>query len=225
MTQEEIRLLRDQALSFFGTITASLSHEINNSVAIIGELSGLLEDLLLVAEEGKSVNEAKLKDLSQRISNQVKKGQKIIKRLNRFAHTTDDPDTTFDLGEVLDQLLELAQRFAFLKGVQLESKSESEPTPIKGNPFTLQQAVFICIRLALEGSKKNETITVSLHREDSAVKVITTCTSLPETEDVSSDLSFLSILIKELGGTVEHPPLENERRSLVLTIPRSVPGD
>jgi C4-dicarboxylate-specific signal transduction histidine kinase len=221
MNQEEIRLLREQALSFFGTITASLSHEINNSVAIIGELSGLLQDLLLGAEEGRAIDNDKIKDISKRITGQAKKCQEIIKRLNRFAHSTDKPQTTFDASEVLDQLVMLAQRFAFLKGVQLENKSEHESITINGSPFSLQQAVFICIRLALTASKKDETVTVAFGTEDSTAEIITTCASLPDTEQLESDLSFLSTLMKELGGTVKTTTDSNDRKSLVLTFPGS----
>ena len=37
---------RQNGFAFFGAITASLSHELNNVLATIKELSGLLEDLV-----------------------------------------------------------------------------------------------------------------------------------------------------------------------------------
>ena len=221
MDQEEMRLLREQALSFFGAITASLSHEINNSVAIIAELAGLLQDLLLGAEQGQAIDNDKLKDISQRITGQAKKCQETIKRLNRFAHSTDKPKTTFDACEVLDQLVILAQRFAFLKGVQLENASTPESITISGSPFSLQQAVFICIRLALAASKKDETVTVAFDVEDSIVEIATTCESLPDTESAKSDISFLSVLMKELGGDIRTVTDSNGKNSFVLTFPQS----
>ena len=43
MNDAKQRLLREKGFGFFGAITASLSHEINNVFAITNELSGLLD--------------------------------------------------------------------------------------------------------------------------------------------------------------------------------------
>lgn len=51
MSEAKDLLLREKGFGFSGAITASLSHEINNVFAIINELSGLLEDFLLVDDE------------------------------------------------------------------------------------------------------------------------------------------------------------------------------
>jgi len=214
--------LREQALSFFGTITASLSHEINNSVAIITELSGLQEDLLLGAEQGRPIDNSKMLELSQRITNQVKKGREFIKRLNRFAHTVDNAIKDYDLREVLDQLAALAQRFAFLKGVNLEASLEKESVKIRGNPFGLQQAVFICIRLVIDASNKDETISVTFEKEEQEAIILITGRSLNEGEEKKSKLSFLTILMKELCGAIEIISLDNEQQSLALHIPMSI---
>ncbi len=222
MDEKENRLLREQALSFFGTITASLSHEINNSVAIITELSGLQEDLLLGAEQGRPIDNSKMLELSQRITNQVKKGREFIKRLNRFAHTVDNAITDYDLREVLDQLAALAQRFAFLKGVNLEASLEKESVKIRGNPFGLQQAVFICIRLVIDASNKDETISVTFEREEQGARILITGRSLNGAEEKESKLSFLTILMKELCGAIEIISLDNEQQSLALHIPMSI---
>ncbi len=222
MDEKENRLLREQALSFFGAITASLSHEINNSVAIITELSGLQEDLLLGAEQGRPIDNGKMLELSQRITNQVKKGREFIKRLNRFAHTVDNAITDYDLREVLDQLAALAQRFAFLKGVNLEASLEKESVKIRGNPFGLQQAVFICIRLVIDVSNKNETISVTFEKEERGARILITGRSLNGAEEKESKLSFLTILMKELCGAIEIISLDNEQQSLALHIPMSI---
>jgi C4-dicarboxylate-specific signal transduction histidine kinase len=220
--EKENRLLREQALAFFGAITASLSHEINNSVAIITELSGLQEDLLLGAGQGQSIDSKKMLELSQRITEQVKKGRGLIKRLNHFAHTADNAITDYDLRESLDQISALAQRFAFLKGVNLEAGLENKSIRIRGNPFELQQAVFICIRLLIDSSNKDETIAVTFEKEGRGARILMTGRSLNDTEEVESRLSFLAVLMKELCGKVEIIPLDDELQSLALHIPMSI---
>lgn len=225
MDKEETRILREQALSFFGAITRSLSHEINNSVAIITELSGLQEDLLLAAEQGRPLDNKKLLELSQRITSQVKKGRDLIKRLNRFAHIVDDTIMDYDLKESLDQVATLAQRFAFLKGVKLEPALEGESIKIRGSLFGFQQAVFTCIRLLIDSAEKDETISVAFEENGLGAKVLITGQSLNGAEENDSKLSFLSILMKELHGSIETVSLNGGQQSLALYIPASIAED
>src|SRR4030067_193492 len=93
----EEKRLREKGLAFFGSITASFSHEINNIMAIIGELAGLMEDLLRVADLGHPPQLERFRRVSERIGTQVKRGEEMIKRLNRFAHTMDEPVKTIEM--------------------------------------------------------------------------------------------------------------------------------
>ncbi len=220
--EEKHKLLRQKELAFFGTVTASLSHEINNAVAIIGQLAGLLEDLLWGVRQGKPIDDGKLEDVSEKISNQVKKGQSLIKRLNRFAHSVDEPVKEFDLREMLEFISVIAERFAFLKGAKLEPALQKESLMVTSSPFSLQQAVFICIEMALSASGKNEVVKVALERIGESVRVSITTSPIPKTDEVDSKLALLSLLMDRLGGQVEWTSVD-ERDALVLSIPRSIP--
>ena len=46
-------MIGEQGLKFFGKMSATISHEINNALAIINENAGLLQDFTLMA--GKRV--------------------------------------------------------------------------------------------------------------------------------------------------------------------------
>ena len=56
MNENRNEILKEKGLAFFGEITASVSHEINNAISIINEYSGLLEDLTYTAERGENVS-------------------------------------------------------------------------------------------------------------------------------------------------------------------------
>ena len=60
---ETTRLAED--LAFFGRITASATHQINNVLSILVELHGLLEDLLEPSREGEPVPAKKLADVTE----------------------------------------------------------------------------------------------------------------------------------------------------------------
>lgn len=222
--EQKHKLLRQEELAFFGVVTASLSHEINNAVAIIGQLAGLLEDLLWGVRQGKPIDDGKLEDVSEKISNQVKKGQSVIKRLNRFAHSVDEPVKEFDLREMLEFISVIAERFAFLKGAKLELASQKESLTVTSNPFSLQQAVFICIEMALSASGKNEVVKVACEQDGDKFRVSIASAPVPKTDEANSKLALLSLLMEQLGGRVEWTSVD-EGDALALSIPRSIPAE
>ena len=224
MNDEEQRLMRESALSFFGIIAASLSHDLSNSVAIINELAGLMEDILPDTRRKARIDCARLRELLQRISSQVKKGQDTIRKLNRFSHSVDDPLCEFDLRKLLEEIVLLAQRFASFKRVDLELRLTDDSLTIRSDPFRVQQAVFGCIQLALEGSEKNDVIIITLYTTGSDVRVTVESSHLKKTENFDSTMSFISLLVESLQGRIEYAGHEGDEQRLTLCFPESIDG-
>ena len=83
MTTDERRVAIG-GVRFFGKMTASATHELKNTLAIINENAGLLEDLSMIAQSGNSLSSERVHDISKRVSRQVKRADVILKRLNRL---------------------------------------------------------------------------------------------------------------------------------------------
>ncbi len=163
MNQTGIQNCHEQELQFFGAISASLSHQLNNVLSIINENAGLLSDMLAAAEQGFPLDAAKIDRSTQRIAKQVNRGAGYISRMNQFAHSVDETEQTVDLNVMLAQIVSLCQRFASLRKVALLIE---EPAPaeakIQACSFRLQHLVYLCIDLALAGSDQESTIQLSL---------------------------------------------------------------
>ena len=220
----EEKRLREKGLAFFGSITASFSHEINNIMAIIAELSGLMEDLLRVADLGHPPQLERFRRISERIGTQVKRGEEMIKRLNRFAHTMDEPVKTIDMTHLLVDLIALSERPRTRRRARLETRFPEETILLVSNPFLLQQAVFSCMELVLDASHDNQLLRLILENQDGGAR-ITVAGEDPIVKTDEAALSFLPILMKELGGKVEVISTGNGGLSLVLSIPYSIPED
>ena len=67
----KLESLTECGLQFFGKMTASISHEIKNVLAIINENAGLLGDLALLAERGVAIEPQRLNDMSRTVMKQV----------------------------------------------------------------------------------------------------------------------------------------------------------
>jgi len=126
---------KNPGLHFFGKMTASISHEIKNVLAIINENAGLLEDFTLMAEGGMAIELERLKALSRAVTKQVERADTIVKNMNRFARSTDTSLQTIDLNDVMQLLVALSNRFAVMRGIALAPKLNQSPLAIRTSPF------------------------------------------------------------------------------------------
>ena len=115
----EWEILGQEGFQFFGKMSASISHEIKNTLAIINENAGLLEDFTIMAEKGLPLNPERLKGLAGKIGVQIRRADRIIKNLNRFAHSADEWVKAVDLFETLELVTALSERFAARRSLTL----------------------------------------------------------------------------------------------------------
>ena len=149
-------------LAFFGRISASLSHELKNVLATLNEYSGLLDDLSRAAERGRDLDPGRLRAICEKMARQVRRGESLIERLNRFSHSADEPRRVVQVQEVLNEICDLCSRFAALRQVTLARILPEEPIRLTLDPFALQFAVQLLIDVALRSASEGQTVTVSL---------------------------------------------------------------
>lgn len=155
----------DPDLRFFGKVTASISHELNNVLTIIDQVNGLLEDYLSAIEAGCNPGTEQLYKIQQRILLQTERGVRIIRRMNRFAHSVDEPMRDYDLTVMLETIIGICKRFASLKKATLDIHLPEAECTVHGNPFLLQQIVFQALEYTFEVADLSEDIRVSMDPE------------------------------------------------------------
>jgi signal transduction histidine kinase len=131
---DDARVLRDQSLAFFGAVTASVSHELNNVISIVDQSAGLLADLVAGARQGRPIPEEKIERVAETVERQTQRGLGIIRRLNKFAHLVDVPELEFDLNELVDNFVALNTRPADMRRVGLEIRSSVAATAVSFVP-------------------------------------------------------------------------------------------
>ncbi len=147
-------MIAPEGFRFFGKMSASISHEIKNALAIINENAGLLEDLTLLAEQGRPTDPQRLKKLALSIMKQIQRADGLVKRMNRFAHSADEAEKTVDLGDLLDLITAIAQRLASQREARIELILPEEPVRTGTNPFLLENLLWLCLdHLLAEGHK------------------------------------------------------------------------
>jgi signal transduction histidine kinase len=213
-------------VAFFGKITAGITHEIKNVLAIIQESSGLMEDILDVTEDGTFPHKDKFITSLNRISRQIQRGIDVTSRLNRFAHSPDHCPANLDLNDIAEQMVLLASRFARLKNIVLESSPSDPPLIIKSDPVSLEMALFESIEILLNITGSGGKITLSPRKiQDTFVLGVGyENTVLPEEDFMAKIASTerwasLQEIMARLGGTVKVFGLAPE---ILLHLPESI---
>ncbi len=188
----------ETGLQFFGKMTASISHEIKNVLAIINENAGLLEDLALMSERGAAIEPPRLKNMSRVVMKQVSRADAIMKNMNRLAHSVDESIKTIDLNDILELLVALSNRFASTRGVAVQPKLKESPVKLRTSPFFLMNLLWLCLDFAMDAAGEDKIVELVTHKTEAGVQVF----------------------FKRLGGLAGAPlkpfPTEPEKRLLDL---------
>lgn len=217
MSRDE-RVIGEEGLLFFGKMTGSISHELKNSLAIINESAGLLEDFTAMAARGVPLDPERLNMVASKLRRQVRRSDGIIMRLNRFAHATDKPLDRINLTELLDSVCQLAERLATMRGVTLEVVTPPEPVTLETSAFRLQNVIWLCIEFLLRRTELKGVFRLIPEPAATGVRVrISPEAPLPGDANLDDMLppDRRHALLDGMGAALD---IDKESRSLVLAL-------
>jgi signal transduction histidine kinase len=156
----------EEGLRFFGEVSASISHEIRNALAVINENAGLLKDFCDLAEKGKPIDQERFTLLAAKVLDQVRRADDIVRTLNQFAHSIDDPLKRVDLAHLVDFVVKLSHRTASMHGISLRVDPCSSPILIVTRPFLAQNVIWLCLGYAMDVCGDGESLRVTVESTD-----------------------------------------------------------
>lgn len=132
-------------LEVFARVSAGISHEIKNTLAIINESAGLLDDLAGLAGGGENpIGAGRVQKAAATIMKQVGRSNAIMKSLNRFAHSNDSSPATAPLAEVLELVSTLSARQAAMKKVTVVVDCPANPV-IEADLLCLEALLYLTV--------------------------------------------------------------------------------
>ncbi len=211
----------ETGLQFFGKMTASISHEIKNVMAIINESAGLLEDYGIMAEKGIPINPEKLKVVSERVSKQIKRADGIVKNMNSLAHSVDDFHKSIGLSETLELSVGLAMRLADMKSIKLNLQLPQDSLTIVTSPFHLLNLLWLVLDFAMGVSGEGKTVGIAFEADPSGpVKIrFTELAALADLSEAAFPTETAKALVQTLGGAIS---LDERAGEIHLILPKDV---
>lgn len=196
-------------LQFFGTMIASISHEIKNRMAIINENAGLLEDLVRMHESGRPLSPERLMRLAGAIKSQIANADGIIKKLNRLAHSVDDDRRSTEMGDTVRLTAALFQRRAGQRTIKLEAIDPPEPVTVTTSPFFLIYLIGSCLDAGIQAGEPDQTLSLDCDRTPDGAEIrLTGEKPLNLTPDILLNADRAA-LAAQLGAEVTCDPVQN----------------
>jgi C4-dicarboxylate-specific signal transduction histidine kinase len=164
-------IITETGLQFFGSISASISHELKNVLAIVNENAGLLEDLTLMAERGRPIDPARLKMMAAAVKRQVGRADEILKNMNRFAHSIDQTTTTVNLDQTIGLFIALTARFVAMRGVRVDLHLPASPLTIPTAPYYLLNLLWLCLDFSMSASGDEKRVELAVEETENSVRI------------------------------------------------------
>jgi len=205
-------------LAFFSKMSACISHDIKNHLAIINEKAGLCGDLFMIAEQkGRPLDSDMVKELAQDIIKQVKRADQVVKNLNRLAHSVDEPCCTVDLDEIVALIAVIPERLLSAKGLRVKTNLPTSSLQVESNPFFLMYIMYHFIHSAMNASNNGE-VQIDLKDVGDAGKITISGLSDAKGRLAEAMPTPISVLEDKLGITVD---LEGNVDEVVIHVPKA----
>jgi len=168
---EHTQLPEDTGLTFYSRVSASISHELKNALAVINESAGFLEDVTLMVQKGVPLDPNRLGTLAGAILKQVQRSNTIIKNMNRLAHSLDEKQAVVDLSSLVELMLHVSERTAVTRGVKITGAFSEAPISITTHPFYLETLIWLLLELSMNLCGEKKAVSVGVAAADAGARI------------------------------------------------------
>ena len=211
--------LREMQLAFIGKLMSGLSHDFKNHLAIIKELNGLIEDLLLLDETGQPANIERYKKIIDGINERIAQAAEMCRVLSGFSHRMDQPLSSLSVTDVLQEKIYLLRRFAQQKQVEVISSFAEGLPVIYNNPSLLQFTIFCILWPVLELMEPDGRILITVGQKDESIEIVIQREgTLKRLEENSPWEDMLPEVVHMLGADFSRGVDQNGNENIVLII-------
>jgi signal transduction histidine kinase len=169
-TQED--LLRSERLAATGKISAQLSHEINNP---IHNIQSCLDTALK-----RTRGDSRIRELLQVAYEEVTRMSHLTRQMLNFHRTSivEEPRTSIDLRELLDQTLKISRETLEKSGIKLAINTSDNNIPVLCSPEKIKQVLINIILNARDAMPAGGTLSVNMQAKNGTAYVSFTDTGV-----------------------------------------------
>ncbi|MCP4574593.1 MAG: PAS domain-containing protein [bacterium] len=241
-------LIRSERLAAVGQMASGVAHEINNPLAVIGTIAGLVEEIL--ADEGDRLfpgTHEILDKAMERLHYQVARCQSITHSLLGFVRKTQSGMVEMDLTELLEECLNVLGSEIRGADVKVERHFSTDLPRFRSDPMALQQVFVNLVNNAVDAVQavpgRASVIEINTARDGDKISVTVEDngvgipagdrerifdlfhTTKPVGKGTGLGLSIVHDILYRLGGTVRVTSESGEWTRFIVTLPLEPPEE
>lgn len=168
------QVMQSERLAAVGRLAAGVAHEINNPLAVIGEIAGFLQDLLAddPAIDGETLK-TEIRESLPKITRQVQRCRSVTFRLLNFSRKSAVRVELADVNAALEEILPFLEKEAALASVVLHRDYDAALPRVQIEEMQLQEILVNLITNALQaiGKRGHGNIWIGTGRQGNRVTV------------------------------------------------------
>ncbi|MBF0531266.1 MAG: two-component sensor histidine kinase, partial [Deltaproteobacteria bacterium] len=221
------QLVHSSRLAALGRMAAGVAHEINNPLAAIGEMAGLLDDLMDDEFVASVPAGAKYKEYIFRIQDLVDRAGEVTRRMLGFARRMEPKLETVTLNNVAKDTVTFLEKKVMYRQIEIIQKFDEKLPRVESDQSKLQQVLLNLCNKAMDAVKENGHIWVETQANATHV-IVTVCDDGPGMDKATMEKIFDPFFTTKapghgtgLGLSISHSIMEKLGGALTVT---SAPG-
>jgi two-component system NtrC family sensor kinase len=167
----DAQLVHSARLVSLGRMAAGVAHEINNPLAAIGEMAGLMDDLMDEEFVQAHPRGPKFKANLAKIQHHVERARGVTHRLLGFARRMEPQQDTVDVNDIVSETCPFLEKEALFRKVDLTRDLGAKLPRIKSDRAQLQQVFLNLLNNALDAVGEGGHITLTSRLNGDFVEV------------------------------------------------------
>lgn len=164
------RVRQVEKMALVGRMAASVAHEINNPLQIIGDQAGWVEELL--AEEGTGLkNFDELQQSAARIRGQVKRASVITHRLLGFSRSRGTERVAVDINALVGETVSFLENEARHHNIVIRKNLEQSLPQVVTDAGQLQQVFLNILNNGIDAMGQDGILTITTEQENGRILV------------------------------------------------------
>ncbi|HSH12120.1 MAG TPA: ATP-binding protein, partial [Desulfurivibrionaceae bacterium] len=160
-----------EKMALIGRMAASVAHEINNPLQVIGAQAGWVEELLEEGPARQVVNHQEELEAIGKIRHQVRRAAAITRRLLGFSRHQEGQWQATDLNQTVEETILLLEKEAKSLRIDIRRDYQANLPPVVTDSSQLQQVFLNLLNNGVDAVERDGVITVTTVRDSDSVRV------------------------------------------------------